>query len=485
MDDAPIVPESREEREGQEQDIRRRRAELIRSGKKSSRNPVVVLVATLLLFLAVGGLGWGIEDLIILVGVLFLHEGGHALGMMFFGYRDVSIFFIPFFGAAAYGRKESAPAWQQAIVSLMGPLPGAIAGIVLITLNTMIWVEPLINKIGFFLLLINLFNMLPFMPFDGGHFFNHVLFSRNRHLESVFAAFGVVGLAATGYFLDFPLLYAVAFFALIAVPHTAKMRALTEEVRVGGVSDPRNVDDEMILKIDELVAQRFQMGDSERRVPIVQRILSYLGHKNAGAMASFALVGLYLLPFALGAASLFFMVRENVVPNLVAGYSVSGHELDWKEFRPEGEGFIVEFPGIPQTETIPMPTPFGMLQVKSHSVELMDAPVALAVQQGEIKNMSQDPAALLEENEKNGEDWRPYPTAKVYDVEKVTLSGHPGRKFRFEFSPADAPSVHINGHCRIYLTNKRLFRVIYARMKVGESKGIAERFFDSFRLVTQ
>ena len=49
----------------------------------------------------------------ILVGVVLLHELGHYAGMRLFGYRDVRIFFIPFFGAAASGVKERAPVWQQ------------------------------------------------------------------------------------------------------------------------------------------------------------------------------------------------------------------------------------------------------------------------------------------------------------------------------------------------------------------------------------
>src|SRR5262245_13311298 len=76
----------------------------------------------------------GIQELksfsgvVILLGVLLFHEGGHALGMRLFKFRDVRMFFIPLFGAAVSGRARGAAAWKEALVSLLGPLPGILAG---------------------------------------------------------------------------------------------------------------------------------------------------------------------------------------------------------------------------------------------------------------------------------------------------------------------------------------------------------------------
>src|SRR5690348_9012590 len=61
--------------------------------------------------------------LAVLVAVVLFHEAGHALGMRWFGFRDVRMFFIPFFGAAVSGRPRGAAAWKDAVVSLLGPLP--------------------------------------------------------------------------------------------------------------------------------------------------------------------------------------------------------------------------------------------------------------------------------------------------------------------------------------------------------------------------
>src|SRR5438045_2319376 len=58
-----------------------------------------------------------LSGIALLIAVLLFHEGGHALGMRLFGYRDVRMFFIPFFGAAVQGRPRGAVAWKHAVVS--------------------------------------------------------------------------------------------------------------------------------------------------------------------------------------------------------------------------------------------------------------------------------------------------------------------------------------------------------------------------------
>jgi hypothetical protein len=43
--------------------------------------------------------------------------------MRIFHYRDVRMFFIPFFGAAVSGRHYNIAGWKKAVVSMMGPVP--------------------------------------------------------------------------------------------------------------------------------------------------------------------------------------------------------------------------------------------------------------------------------------------------------------------------------------------------------------------------
>jgi hypothetical protein len=65
-----------------------------------------VLLVSLALFVLVRQQQSGSpRGLVILVGVLLFHELGHYAGMRLFGYRDVRMFFIPFFGAAVSGKR--------------------------------------------------------------------------------------------------------------------------------------------------------------------------------------------------------------------------------------------------------------------------------------------------------------------------------------------------------------------------------------------
>ena len=68
-----------------------------------------VLILTLAASLALWGnlFDWGFAA--ILVGVLLIHEAGHAIAMRAFGYREISMFFIPFFGAAVTGTEKEMP----------------------------------------------------------------------------------------------------------------------------------------------------------------------------------------------------------------------------------------------------------------------------------------------------------------------------------------------------------------------------------------
>src|SRR4051812_4730695 len=124
-----------------------------------------LLVTTFVMFAAISlSRGSSITELGLLVGVIMVHELGHALGMLLFGYTDVRIFFIPLFGAAASGKKRGAAKWKQAIVLLMGPLPGLIAGTVLLLTGA----SDLLRTVAVQLVAINAFNLLPLAPLDGG-----------------------------------------------------------------------------------------------------------------------------------------------------------------------------------------------------------------------------------------------------------------------------------------------------------------------------
>ncbi len=106
--------------------------EKIRNPKGNWAQTVMILAVSLLLFVGLGMRNDPIAFIATLVGVLFFHELGHYVGMRMFGYRNVRMFFIPLFGAAVSGQKTNAKSYQEAIVSLLGPVPGLCLAIVLL-----------------------------------------------------------------------------------------------------------------------------------------------------------------------------------------------------------------------------------------------------------------------------------------------------------------------------------------------------------------
>ncbi len=159
-----------------------------------------------------------VMDLATLVGVLLVHELGHALAMLVVGYRDVRIFFIPFFGAAAAGRKHGVARWKQAIVLLAGPLPGVVAGGVLLLVAT-----PVPRIVALQLLVINGLNLLPLVPLDGGQLAQLLLFSRQRHLEIVFQGLTAAALVAFAVSRELWVLAAVGYVLLVTLGHRKRM----------------------------------------------------------------------------------------------------------------------------------------------------------------------------------------------------------------------------------------------------------------------
>src|SRR5579883_2383282 len=105
------------------------RQQQIERGRTNRKWGIWLLLGSLLLSIASFTIRFDPRTLVILIGVLFLHELGHFLAMRLFRYRDLSMFFLPFFGAAVTGHKDDASLSEKIGVLLAGPLPGLLLGI--------------------------------------------------------------------------------------------------------------------------------------------------------------------------------------------------------------------------------------------------------------------------------------------------------------------------------------------------------------------
>jgi hypothetical protein len=165
----------------------------------------------------------------VLVVVLLVHELGHFAGMWLFGYQDVQMFFIPFMGAAVSGFKERAPVWQRAIVLLLGPAPGLLLGC-LLWMNLFKAEHPVICEFAGWFVAINVLNLAPLEPLDGGKLVTLLLAQRSPRVEAGLVIASAVGLVLVGEFVFGSwALFGIAVLVLLDVPRRyAAARAARE-----------------------------------------------------------------------------------------------------------------------------------------------------------------------------------------------------------------------------------------------------------------
>ena len=130
--------------------------------------------------------------LILITAIVIIHEMGHFLAMKAFRYKDLGIFFIPLLGAYVSGSKREVSQWQSAIILLAGPLPGIIFGIIFYLLAES---HPALDlniagisfyTIGNLFVFLNLLNLFPVYPLDGGQLLNRVFLDEESWVSNLF-----------------------------------------------------------------------------------------------------------------------------------------------------------------------------------------------------------------------------------------------------------------------------------------------------------
>ncbi|MDX2216599.1 MAG: hypothetical protein SFY66_25270 [Oculatellaceae cyanobacterium bins.114] len=172
------------------------------------------------------------QDLLLLIGVLFLHELGHFAAMRSFGYENTSIFFLPFFGAATAGRKDHATLSEKVMVLLAGPLPGLLLGCIMAialpqTVNQSSSLALTIN----FLIILNYLNLLPIFPLDGGRVVNLLLFSRYPWAELIFKGVTVFLIVLLVMTFNDPFLLFLAIIVGSSIPNSYRSARILKQLQ--------------------------------------------------------------------------------------------------------------------------------------------------------------------------------------------------------------------------------------------------------------
>lgn len=125
--------------------------------------PLVSALASLGLYAALFGWQFGLGILVL----LFIHEMGHAVVIRAKGIPASLPVFIPLLGAAVIMRRMPHNAQDEAEIAIAGPLAGALVGIVCFMLFNVtefhLWLA-----LAYFSFFLNLLNLIPVSPLDGG-----------------------------------------------------------------------------------------------------------------------------------------------------------------------------------------------------------------------------------------------------------------------------------------------------------------------------
>ncbi len=141
--------------------------------------------------------GW--QSAAILVGLILIHEAGHALAMRMVGQPVQGIYFIPFFGGVAVASKPHASEGHRGFVALMGP------GLSIVTTAAFYVAaqatgNELLTELALMSAVLNGINLAPFLPLDGGHVTSALLSRHNQDIAGFIELFCLfIGFAVAAY----------------------------------------------------------------------------------------------------------------------------------------------------------------------------------------------------------------------------------------------------------------------------------------------
>lgn len=175
-----------------------------------------VAVVTGLITLATFSFAFNWIVAVLLLAALFIHEYGHLLAYRLIGQPWGRMVFLPFLGGIAVPRIGFTTQGQTVFSALMGPGFSAIFAVIV---TLVVWIDPGPSRdvwvaVGLVMCGLNLFNMLPVEPLDGGVVLRYVLSSLlGRFAQAGHLLIGAAIIAA-GFYLE-QVLFVV--FGLLAV----------------------------------------------------------------------------------------------------------------------------------------------------------------------------------------------------------------------------------------------------------------------------
>jgi stage IV sporulation protein FB len=200
--------------------------------------------------------------LILITAIVMIHELGHFFAMKYFRYNELGIFFIPLLGAYVSGTKREVSQKQSAVILLAGPLPGIIIGAALHIIdqnsNGIYFLDISLSRIGLLFILLNLINLFPVYPLDGGQLLNRVFLDEEGHLSKLFVFLSAAFMCWVAIQLKFYILFIFPAMMLLRFFGEKKFTNIEKRIELAGIHtdlDYEDLPDEDYWKIRNILIE--------------------------------------------------------------------------------------------------------------------------------------------------------------------------------------------------------------------------------------
>jgi Zn-dependent protease len=199
---------------------------------KLVKGPKIILAAASLIgYSALWSWKFG---LLLMIAVGF-HESGHVWAMKRMGIKTKGFYFLPFIGGAAIAEEQYKTYGENSYIAIMGPVWGALLAW---ACGVAYWVTgiPMLAAAAGWMATLNLFNLLPITPLDGGQLVRAIAFSIHKNLGVLFLALSLLAAGIVMWKLHIGLFVLILVVGALELFLEVRYRLRMARVRAGTLS---------------------------------------------------------------------------------------------------------------------------------------------------------------------------------------------------------------------------------------------------------
>lgn len=225
--------------------------------------------------------------ILILIGVLLVHELGHYLMMKRYGYENLNMFFIPFMGAMVQGEKDKYSQRETLVMVLSGPVPGVVIGAALLIYGN--YESNWLIQLGVLAIVINALNLLPIDPLDGGKVFQSLFFSNRMLFQFIFSFASSLVVISIGFYFNSWIIMIFGFligFRVKSLYKSYQIRTVMKEKNISYESNYESISDKTYNKIKSIIIEFNPILKRIKEESDEERYNQIIAHQVDGTLAN-------------------------------------------------------------------------------------------------------------------------------------------------------------------------------------------------------